>query len=508
MASFEFPGFRFREHTFGPPADYEYRKWQLKAGTLFAEKAEAAAGNSFQFLMNGGVGTGKTDAAAGIGSFVLNRKIAERIVYVCPNRMIIDSVIATFKRFNIHLVNWDNGKYEYGEPVSMDGLAMTYASLNNNIKVQKNLCRKPTALFLDEIHHLGDSFAWCGAAREAYEERVRAVLGFTGTPWRTDNRLIPWVVYEPERNGLLLYRADCTYSLGEAINDKVCRTPGFIFLDAEVEIPVDGRRRVLSFSEEVADKLANRRLAGAVRRGTPTRKMAMERLIAECRHGDGFHKAIVFVGGDATNPGESGKKDAQVHVPDEFQALGIPRDKIVAITCDDNRAAAKIRDFGKSDAWILVTIDMVSEGVNIPELRAALFLSTVTAKLKTIQRIGRVLRGQGHAIVIMFSDPRYIQIHKELERDIEYFEAKVLASSAAAAERGTGERKPRRFIEPVGLKAWVDFVGQHGEKYPPQEFEAVREYLEANGIPSDTARVLNFLELAEKGMVNLEDILV
>jgi superfamily II DNA or RNA helicase len=498
MSLFELAGFRDRSHTYGPPPGYEYREWQISAGSVFAEKHERADGKPFNFLLNGGVGSGKTDAAAGIGTYILNRKVAERIVYVCPNKMIIDSVIDTFKRFNIHLVNWDNGKFPYGEPVSMDGLAMTYASLNNNIHVQKSLCRKPTALFLDEIHHLGDSFAWCGAAKEAYEGRVRVAFGFTGTPWREDNRVIPFVEYEPEHNGILLYRADYTYSLGKAIHDKVCRSPAFIFLDADVEIPTRGAVHTYSFQEELNEKLANRRLAGAVRHGTPTRRMAMERLINECRCGDGYDKSIIFVGGDSSNGSDSGKKDAQVYVVEELIALGIPANKIVSVTCDDSRAAAKIRDFGKSDAWFLVAIDMVSEGVNIPEAKAALFLSTVTAKLKTIQRIGRVLRGQGRAIIIMFSDLRYIQVHKEIEKDKEFYEA-VNLPAASVTERKSGERKQRQATEAKGIKAWLDFFGQHGEKCSPEEFDAVREYLEANGIPSDTNRVLNFLELAEKG---------
>lgn len=512
MDFLDFAEFRDKTRHFGPPSGFAYRRWQKMAGDKYAEKVAASRGGRVDFLLNAGVGSGKTVAVAGIASYILNRKVAERIVYVSPNRVIIDRAIETFNDFGIDLINWENGKFPYGEPVSKDGLAMTYASLVHNTELQRKLCRKPTALFLDEIHHLGDHFTWNGAAKDAYEDVVRTVIGFTGTPWRTDNREIPFVLYEAPTDGIKRYRPDASYTLGEAIRDKVCRRPCFIFLDAEVDIPFGKSRKVVRFRQDdgellsLPEKLANRRLSGSVRRDTPSRGVALGRMIDECRRGGGFEKAIIFVGGDSSVAGQSGKDDAKHFLPAELVGLGIPRDKIVSVTCDDARAAAKIRDFGRSDKWILITIDMVSEGVDIPELKVALFLSTVTAGLKTIQRIGRVLRGEGHALIVMFEDPRYVETYREIEKDRKQFE--ILASDAAPRpDPKACEPRARVPSAALGLKAWEDFVGVHDSDHAHQLYEQIRERLEASGLPDDFGRIMNIIELSNSRLIDIDDLI-
>jgi superfamily II DNA or RNA helicase len=148
---------------------------------------------------------------------------------------------------------------------------------------------------------------------------------------------------------------------------------------------------------------------------------------------------------------------------------------------------------------------MLSEGVDIPELQAALFLSTVTANLKTIQRIGRVLRGEGMALIAMFADPHYVQIASDIMKEKEYYEQIVLAQAStteyATSERGAGAAK---VVIPTGISSWPSLVVNNGFSHDFELFERVRGRLESRGLPSSFDRVANVIEMADHGLLSLE----
>jgi superfamily II DNA or RNA helicase len=205
-------GFRSDSQVFGPPLDFQAREWQDEWGQVVADKMARHSDGTLTISLEAGVGAGKTVGVAWVASHILNAKLASRIVYVGPNRSILADAIATFRQFGIHLVNWENGKFPYGEPIDTNGLAMTYASLNKNADLQRKLYRhSPTLLCLDEFHHLGDQYAWCGAARDAFEGHVKVVIPFSGTPWRTDRRELPFMTTAGQEGDVLLYAMDYSY---------------------------------------------------------------------------------------------------------------------------------------------------------------------------------------------------------------------------------------------------------------------------------------------------------
>ena len=58
-----------------------------------------------------------------------------------------------------------------------------------------------TLVVLDEIHHAGDAKSWGDAIREAFGDATRR-LALTGTPFRSDDSPIPFVIYERGPDGL------------------------------------------------------------------------------------------------------------------------------------------------------------------------------------------------------------------------------------------------------------------------------------------------------------------
>lgn len=505
MSFFELAGFRDENQVFGRPADFEARDWQDALGQIIVDKMAAHLSGTMVAAFEAGVGAGKTLGAAWASSYILNARMAERVVYVCPNRTILADAIADFRRFGIHLVDWENGKFPHGEPITMHGLAMTYASLNRQPNLQRKLCiHKPTLLCLDEFHHLGDTYAWCGAARDAFEGHVKVVMPFSGTPWRTDKKELPWMTTSREEDGMVLYAMDYSYPLGQCIADKVCRNPIFEFFGADVEIPTSKGIKKVNFDTPLNRKHSGLRLAGAVRRGTPSRTEILRRAV-ERIEGPGHHKGIFFLGGDTSSRDGSAKHDASHHLPEELVKLGVDPRRIVFVTSDDPKSSRKIREFNDSEAAYLITIDMVSEGINIPRLDTAVFLSSVTAKLKTIQRIGRVLRNQGHAIVLAFRDPSYLQISQDIEDRVKFYEAlRKLNGPDDEAGPVAGRTRPRSPGDgPKGLSAWAESISVHGKEHGLEEVKRVREYLVSNGLADDDDRICTTLEFIDRGLLNL-----
>lgn len=509
MRFLKLTGYRGEQNEYGPPVGFDARDWQGLNGIKFVELASAWdwSRSPFVYSMDVGVGAGKTIGVAWLVSHALNERYARRVVYVAPNRSILEDAIRDFRSFGIHLVNWENGKFPHGEPALMDGLGMTYASLVNCREIQRRLCKEiPTILCLDEFHHLGDDMAWNGAVQYAFEPFVKVVLPFSGTCSRDDKKTLAFMEKGRIEGKYIIYKTDFSYPLGRCIKDKICRNPIFEILGGTVEIPGKSGRRVVDFDRNtrLSKEDAALRLRGAVRHGTATRIDMMSRVIKRVMDGDGKHRAAFYLGG-TSRPGVKSVKDARDICPAELIELGVPRDLIDSVYGEESAASRKkLRAFNDSDKLFLICVGMFDEGINIPKIDTAAFLSTVTAKQKLIQRIGRVLRGTGHAAIYGFADPSFVQVARDIEDEVAYHRA--LCSVDGPDEPGResrGRREPGPIIEPRGLEAWLDAISIHGHEHSPADYDRVREMLEANGIVADTDRICTTLELVSKGLISL-----
>lgn len=149
------------------------REWHSDCQNEFNAKMGSHPGGQFVFNISAGVGSGKTYLAALLSAGLLNRGKIDRVVFVCPNRIISASVIAEFERFGICLSDWKNGRHvEEGEGAMTQGAVVTYQSLamRSCYKAHLRIARKKrTLVIFDEIHHLGDKKDWGEAARAAFE---------------------------------------------------------------------------------------------------------------------------------------------------------------------------------------------------------------------------------------------------------------------------------------------------------------------------------------------------
>ena len=85
--------------------------------------------------------------------------------------------------------------------------------------------------------------------------------------------------------------------------------------------------------------------------------------------------------------------------------------------------------------FIICSVDMLSRGVDIPELRVGLHLRPTKSRLKWIQQVGRLTRGEGRKILIDFTTnyhmhgSPYLKFDPELESESERRKKKKLLKS-------------------------------------------------------------------------------
>lgn len=516
--------------TFGPRNNFEPRVWQSECKETYQESIEThinrhseneGAFPQHRFTIYAGTGSGKTKASAYVAASMLNSHHIKYVVVVCPNRCIKRKTRDDFLNFfGIDLVSANNkftSRYADGIPPAKQGYILTYGHMMSNPRLHKRICSYgPTMVIFDEVHHLGDheDKEWSKSALKAFGD-VPFVVAMTGTPWRTDDVRIPFVTYDPTpRKGVMRFMADpksgtgYTYSLARAVNDGVCRFPQFMWHNGVVKIrlPQDndaGKENVIvvSFDDKVNDTLSAARLRGAVLYGTPTRREMLIQALDICRRER--RRVGIFLGGD-TQADDTPTIDAKERLPSELAEMGINASEYEIITSDDDDAQRKIAEFGQSDKWIMISVNMMSEGTDNPELSALIFLTSITTKQSMVQRIGRALRSRGKddpyqtALIFMFRHPGCVEFAQEIldEIDVDL----ILRKSRDPGEGGgEGPGANRYRIESAGIEGGGIVSGQMGKGiWPFAEMRNMQARLHAANLPSgmaETALKLTLLEI-------------
>lgn len=495
----------FENHRYGPRNGFEPRPWQFECWDDYDasvtghegghEGNGGAPAGPHLFTVYGGTGSGKTKMAGLLASYHLNRKSVDQVVIVCPSRNITRKTRKELARyFGVELEPFHKTVHRNGVGRTKQGYILTYQKLVQDPTFHRGLAaRSETLVIFDEVHHLGDDSSWGESSLEAFG-LASFVVSLTGTPYRSDNRRIPFVYYEEdESDGLLRFKASApygfTYTLGRAVADGVCRKPIFIFHRGTVRIrtnPYGGELTVSFDDTQVSEAIASMRLRGAKEPGSVTRREMLAHAVETCRQQG--RKLIIFLGGD-TEGERTPTEDARKYMPDELQEMGIDASEYDVVTGDDSEAQKKMDEFGASPKRILIAINMVSEGVDIPELSAALFLTSVTAKQTTIQRIGRVLRRMGEddphptALIFMFADANLIALSHEIEDEIrQEIDIRARRQGPSEGGGGNGPDPNRRRAEAFGIAGGDPvMITAHGRDFPIDQVRAEQARLRRSG---------------------------
>jgi superfamily II DNA or RNA helicase len=394
----------------------------------------AHSGSSF--LASATPAAGKTTFGLHIAHRMLVAGFVSRVVVAGPTTHICRQWAADAARYGIDL---EPNRPNSDGPESSDfhGLAVTYQTIAAGPETHRQAAaRRSTLLIADEPHHMGDQAAWGVQTRKAFDgARFRLLL--SGTPFRSDNSAIPWVTYDDEG----LSRADYAYGYPQALVDRVCRPITFLPYEGEMEWLSDGRLRSADFDLVLPAAEAARRLRTAL---SPEGEWMGEVL----RDGDA-RLSEVRAGGhpDAGGLVIASDQDHARAIAARLATIAGEQPEIVM--SDEPGASRRIAEFVSSDRRWLVSVLMVSEGVDIPRLRVGVYATAARTELFFRQVVGRFIRAtpkprRQMSYLLMPADSRL----KALAHEIELERRHALDLTPSGEEEGELVEEERERGEP------------------------------------------------------------
>ena len=355
------------------PARRPLRAWQQRAlDALAAHDGEA-------FLASATPAAGKTTFGLRVAYELLSAGRIQRVAILAPTAHIARQWAADAARYGIDLEpNRPNA--EGPEPPDRHGVAVTYQAIAAGPTPHRRACaQRSTLLIADEPHHMGEDAAWGTTTMDAFA-RAELRLLLSGTPFRSDNSPIPWVDYDADG----FSSADFTYTYTDALLDGVCRPITFLPYDGDMEWVSDGRRRRADFSVVLPRAEDARRLRTALDAGGDWVRRVLrdaDARLAELRAGDHPDAGGLVVAID---------KQHAVDLAARLEAIS--GEPVVLVTSDEPDASARIARFAAGTQRWIVSVLMVSEGVDIPRLRVGVYATTARTELFFRQVVGRFIR--------------------------------------------------------------------------------------------------------------------
>jgi superfamily II DNA or RNA helicase len=377
------------------------RAWQKEA----TEAVRAHSASSF--LASATPAAGKTTFGLHIAHRMLRAQFVSRVVVAGPTTHICRQWAADAARYGIDL---EPNRPNSDGPESADfhGVAVTYQTIAAGPETHRLAAgRRSTLLIADEPHHMGDLAAWGVQTRKAFDgARFRLLL--SGTPFRSDNSAIPWVTYDDDS----LSQADYSYGYPQALRDRVCRPITFLPYDGEMEWVSDGRLRSADFDLLLPAAESARRLRTAL---SPEGEW-MGHVLADAD----ARLSEVRAGGHADAGGLVIASD-QEHARAIAARLGqVSGEQPELVMSDEPGAGRRIAEFASSTRRWLVSVLMVSEGVDIPRLRVGVYATAARTELFFRQVVGRFIRttpgpGRQMSYLLMPADSRLKALAHEIE---------------------------------------------------------------------------------------------
>jgi superfamily II DNA or RNA helicase len=402
------------------PSGRALRGWQRAA----ADAVLSHDGDSF--LASATPAAGKTTFGLHVAHQMLTAGRVARVAVVAPTTHICRQWALDAARYGIDPEpNRPNAAGP--EPRDRHGIAVTYATLAAEPALHRKRCAAvPTLLIADEPHHMGELAAWGRSTLSAFE-RAHFRLLLSGTPFRSDNTPIPWVGYDAEG----VSRADFAYGYTDALIDGVCRPVTFHTYDGDMEWVSDGRRRRADFSVALPAAEAARRLRTALDPDGDWIEHVLRDAHAELsalRAGPHPEAGGLVVAID---------KEHAERLADRLARVAGERPEIV--TSDAGDASQRIQRFAAGSGSWLVSVLMVSEGVDVPRLRVGVYATSARTELFFRQVVGRFVRRtpaprEQMSHLFLPSDPTLKRLATEIEEERNHALAQL--AEGEAVERG------------------------------------------------------------------------
>lgn len=389
----------------GKQMNLKLRPWQQEARAkaiqwLLIDKKDR------HFLINAAPGAGKTLASCAIAKELIDRGEIDRVIVIAPLAEVVNQWADDFR--------WVTGRH-MAKVTARDGdidalgvdVCATWSAVQSLMPELQAVCNHAKVLVIcDEHHHAAVEAAWGNGADSAFTSAA-FVLVLTGTPIRSDGAKSVWLAYDDF--GSINHPADGTYTLtyGQAVDLSYCRPVTFHRHEGKFTVDLDPQTKI-----QVSGKSPAKLPIGLNR--IPGLQAALDFYrLARTPQFEADKKTPLISGYQATmlEWGSQKLAELRLRMPDAGGLVIAPSIEMAEYMVDlleilDGERPylvhsqmpnpeAKIKAFRNTQKRWLVSVAMVSEGVDIKRLRVLVYLPNPMTELAFRQAVGRVVRTAG-----------------------------------------------------------------------------------------------------------------
>ena len=407
------------------------RKWQAECLSKALDWLKA--GGDKHFLINAAPGSGKTICASVISRKLFEDGLIDRVVVIAPRKSVVEQWATDFQTVTGRPMSKITAADEDAEGYGVD-LAATWSAVQGLLDVFQSVCAdNRTLVICDEHHHAAVEAAWGRGANGAFSA-AKYVVVLTGTPIRSDGKESVWFAYDDL--GCIDHPEAGTYTLsyGEAVDSEFCRPITFHRHEGKFTVKLDnGEFIAVSGVDETKMEPRLKRIPGLQRALDYYKLACTPKLLADGRPDTSSYQATMLEWGvEKLNDirdrmPEAGGLVIAPNIPvAEYMAdllEQIDGERPLIVHSQSGNPEGKIRSFRKSNKRWMVSVAMVSEGVDIPRLRVLVYLPNAQTELAFRQAMGRVVRNHGpnddtRAYVVMPTHKIFEEYARRVEREM------------------------------------------------------------------------------------------
>lgn len=424
------------------------RPWQAEA-LAKALKWLVEDRSDRHFLINAAPGAGKTLASCAIAQALIDRNEIERVVVIAPRDEVVSQWSEDFRRVTGRFM----AKVTAGDG-DISGLEMdvcaTWSAVQGLMPELQAVCRASRVLVIcDEHHHAAVEAAWGTSADSAFMDSA-FVLVLTGTPVRSDGAQSVWLAYDDL--GTIDHPDAGTYTLtyGQAVDLGYCRPVTFHRHEGKFTVDLDGGHSVQVSGHHPAElpkdlaRVPGLQTALDFYRLARTPQFEPDKTTPKI---DGYQATMLEWGSQKLTelrlrmPDAGGLVIAPTIEMAEYMLTLIEMlegERPLLVHSQMPNPKSRIKAFRNTDKRWLVSVAMVSEGVDIKRLRVLVYLPSALTELAFRQAIGRAVRTAGPD-----DDTRAYVVMPSFET-FEVYARRVEEEMSAAARSAKDEPRTKR----------------------------------------------------------------
>lgn len=423
----------------------QLREWQAQA-QIKALRWLVETGTDKHFLINAAPGAGKTIAACSIAKLLIDKGLIDRVIVIAPRAEVVRQWAKDFKFVTSRFM----GKVTGADDQIETDVCATWAAIERLQDAFQAVCNSSRVFVIcDEHHHAAVSAAWGTSADSAFAQ-AKYVLVLTGTPIRSDLKKSVWLAYDDE--GAIDQPEEGTFTLsyGQAVDLGYCRPATFHRHEGRFTVDLEGGEKVTVTSKEPAELTKTLARIPGLQRALNFYKLAcVPQFETDNRtpRNDGYQGTMVEWASAKLNdlrhrmPNAGGLVISPSIEMAEYMVKLIEKmegETPSIVHSQMPNAEDKIEGFRQTEKRWLVSVAMISEGVDIPRLRVLIYLPNALTELAFRQAIGRVVRSNGPE-----DDTRAYVIMPSFDT-LEVYARRIEEEMSASARQDSGPPKTKK----------------------------------------------------------------